>query len=94
MSSTSAALRQSTGGTFILQGVLLDLAGPLSLAVLLLPKLEQTQDWMNEIYPMLVAAHGIIGLCDGLRYPEIARIVYETMEEARKLSDRVSQDSL
>ena len=45
-----------------LQGVLLHVACALPLAVLLLSNysLGQTHDWMNDIYPMWVAAHGIM----------------------------------
>lgn len=46
-----------------MQGLLFHLAGPLPLAVLLLSQnysLGQVDDWMNDIYPMWVEAHGIM----------------------------------
>jgi multimeric flavodoxin WrbA len=44
------------------QSLFLHLGGALPLALLMLPELlaRQTQDWMNDIYPMWVAAHGIM----------------------------------
>jgi hypothetical protein len=47
------------------QGVRLDGDAALSLAVQLLPNnaMGQTNDWMAELYPRWVAAHGVLIVC-------------------------------